>query len=137
MNFFNIFFGGDNPRMGGGGHVPSVPPGIYAHAHHLPGRFSNSFIAAQKLNSESFPRNLRTLQCSPCSLPCLVPGPVLYQGNPLLNQSHGPLENFSSISIRRPLGTDLQKEGSYDRCLQPYVSNEIDKIMSVYHRAGR
>ncbi len=31
MIFLNIFFGGDNPRMGGG-HVPSVPPGIYAHA---------------------------------------------------------------------------------------------------------
>ncbi len=29
------FFWGDNPRMGGG-HVPSVPPGIYAHGGMVP-----------------------------------------------------------------------------------------------------
>ncbi len=68
----------------------------------------------------------------PCSLPCLVPGPFLYQGNPLLHQSHGPLENFSSVSNRRPLGTDLQKESSYDRCLQPGLGSSVQGQTSVW-----
>ncbi len=30
-DFFKYFFWGGQPLDGGGGHVPSVPPGIYAH----------------------------------------------------------------------------------------------------------
>ncbi len=55
---------------------------------------------------------------APSVLACLAPGLLLYQGNPSLCQSCGPLDNFSPVSIRRTFGNDLQEEGSHDRRLQ-------------------
>ncbi len=54
-----------------------------------------------------------------------MPEPVLYQGNPSLCQSCGPLDNSSPVFIRRAVGSDLQKEGSHNGCLQLRLGGSV------------
>lgn len=66
-----------------------------------------------------------------CSIPCLVSGTLLPQGGPLLYLSCGPLEGLSPVSDRRPIGTDLQIECCYDRCLQLWLGSSVGVQTSV------
>ncbi|XP_073701105.1 uncharacterized protein [Garra rufa] len=47
---------------------------------------------------------------SPHSVPCLVPGPCLHQGKTPLSQSCGPLDNLSSVPVRRELGMTSKRK---------------------------
>ncbi len=68
---------------------------------------------------------------SPCSIPCLAPGMASYQGRPSLCQSCGPLDDLSSVSSRREVRADLQKEGSYNGCLQLRLGRPVGVQSSV------
>lgn len=43
----------------------------------------------------------------------------------------GPMENFSPVSIRHPVGIDLQKEGGHGKCLHLRSGNTVQRQTGV------
>lgn len=69
---------------------------------------------------------------SPQSAGCSHVYLVLCQGNPPMHQSCDPLDNFLLISIMCPIGTDLQKDGGYDKCIQPVLGCPVHGQTGVH-----
>lgn len=64
-------------------------------------------------------------------IPRLASGMLSPQDGPSLCLSCSPLEGPSPVSDRHPIGTDLQKEGCYDRCLQLRLRSSVQAQTAI------
>lgn len=84
-----------------------------------------SFLLGTSRPLRSFHRILGLMSAASSVIPVLVQIHVLYQCNPPLHQTCRTSKNFFPVSIRLPIWTDLQTEGSHDRCLQLGLGSSV------------
>lgn len=68
---------------------------------------------------------------SPHSMPRLAPGMAFCWGKPSLCQSCSPLDNLLLLSSMHTVGTDLQKEGGYNRRLHLRLGDNVVGQFSI------